>query len=229
MSRNKCLSYFPVRISDCLVGVFILLLFFSPLDVFSGTTGDWGKVIDKNGIVVYTRETGNSLIKEQKTLSTFQTSMDKLVSLIRDIKNRENWFKRLSSVEILKEYSPDHFIFRMILDMPYPLTDKEVIQELQIIPDSLHKKTRIKFNSRPEFLPPDDNYIRVLQSYGHYELKETAQGTVFLQLISFNDPGKGFPPALYNLFVAQAPYRLIRHFHEEINKMNAQENAGRDK
>jgi hypothetical protein len=226
MYRNKQPRYFLIKISDCLAGVFILLLFFSPLKVFSDTTGGWEKVIDKNGIVVYTRKTGSSLIKEQKTISTFHTSMNELVSLIKNIKNREKWFRRLTSVEILKEFNPDHFIFRMIIDMPYPLIDKELIQELQVIKDHLNKMVTIKFSCRPDYLPPDDNYIRVRQSYGHYELRENPDGSIHLFLISLSDPGKGVPPGLYNLFVAQAPYRLILNFHEEVNQLNSHKHPG---
>ncbi len=226
---RKHFKYFPVKIKGFLAGVLFLNLLFSPLIAFSKTTGDWEKVIDKNGIVVFTRKIDSSLIKEQKTISTFHTSMDEMISLIKNIKNRKKWFKRLDSVEVLKEFNPNHYIFRMVINMPYPLTDKEIIQELQVIPDYLNEMVTIKFNCLPDYLPPDDDYLRIRQSYGHYELRENPDGTIHLFLISLSDPGKRVPAGLYNLFVAQAPYRLVLNFHKEIDLLNAQKNSGLNK
>lgn len=224
MNWNIHPKFFSLILKN-LAGILTFFLILAPLTVFSTSTGDWKKVIDKNGIVVYTREIDSSLIKEQKTISTFNISMDELVSLIKDIKNRKKWFKRLSNIEILKEFNPNHFIFRMIIDMPYPLTDKEVIQELQVIQDHLNKIATIKFSSMPDYLPPDDQYVRVRHSYGHYELRENPDGTIHLFLISLSDPGEGVPAGLYNLFVAKTPYKLILNFHEEVNKLNSQKHV----
>jgi len=184
-----------------------------------GSSG-WKKAKEGEGITVFTRSVDASAIKEQKTVTYFNAPIENLSAIIGDIKNRKEWFKNCKSVEVVKKYGPGHFIYRMVIDMPFPLVNRELFQEMEIIHNTDNRNIVIRFETLPQYFPDQKGLVQIKKGYGSYTLTQQPDGLVKITLTSLNDPGKGVPAQFYNLFLAESPYRIMKHIKEESQKKN---------
>ena len=137
---------------------------------------------------MHTRDLDFVRLREVRTITQFHTSLSSLTSIIADVENRVRWFKNCESVTILKEFSPGHFIYQMRIDSPLLVADRELIQEMKITQDPETRIVSTLLKTLPDYLPANDNYIRVPLGDGQWTNSPGPQNRVDIVFIYLNDP-----------------------------------------
>jgi len=200
------------------LGISVLVLLLSAFSATIPEENEWTKAREKDGIVVHTRDVDSVRVKEVKTTARFHTSLSLFTTIVADIENRSRWFKNCDSVQILDTMARGHFIYHMFIDAPFLIADRDLVQEMKITQDPKTRTVTITLTARPEYLPPNKNFVRIPVGHGQWVISSASENWVDIEFTYLNDPGKGIPPAFFNMFIAESPFRTMQYIHEEIKK-----------
>ena len=131
--------------------------------------GEWELKKDKQDIKVYTRDSETSDFKSFRGETYFASSPEQAVKALRDLANYPLWLDRCEHGEVLEEITEDEYYIYTRMDMPFPTTDRDVVQKVEVI-RSDNGAIEIKLSSAPEYIPEVDGYVRIPYSNGHWQL-----------------------------------------------------------
>ncbi len=89
--------------------------------VFATYAGDWNLAKDKDGIMVYTRESTGSPIKEFKAITTLNANLNEVLGAIKDYEHYNQWYDHCKSANLIKELGDQSRIYYVELSMPFHL------------------------------------------------------------------------------------------------------------
>lgn len=185
--------------------LFILVL--SSLALLSFTNNDWSLEKNKSGIKVYTRSVAGKSIKEFKAVSVINCNIQELERILDDIPNYPKWQKECLYIEVLEQNSPDEMYTYFEIDMPFPLSNRDMITHIK------KKRTNdgkiIFYNeSAPDFYPLQDGKVRMQESEGKWELTPISSTQTELVYQFYGEPGS-IPAWVVNAFIVDSPYRTL--------------------
>lgn len=189
------------------------------LTAFTSTAPDdgrWKKARERDGITIHTRDVDSARVKEVRTTTRFNTSPSLLAFIIADVENRSRWFKQCESVKVIEELGPGHFIYRMMIDAPFPASDRDLVQEMKISQDPDSRIVTIILKARPDFLPQDEDYKRVPVGDGKWTISPNSGNYVDIIFTYLNDPGHGIPAGVVNLMITESPFQTMQHIKNDI-------------
>lgn len=172
----------------------------------------WELKKNENGIEVYTRNASTGNLKELRVLCKLDATKDELISTLQDIANYSQWvFSNKKSV-ILKTVNPQKIIYYTQSHLPWPIKDRDLIIELDInsTPDILN----ILAKSLPDYLPQNNNYIRVPYSLATWHVTQTPDNKLKVDYTFSVDPGGSIPAWLVNATLAVGPYNSFVKLRE---------------
>ena len=197
------------------------ILFFSFLfTAFIGVPvgNEWKKEKEKDGIIVFSRTNEISKIKELKAVAVFHSSLSVISAIILDVENRSRWFESCESVEIINITNQGEYIYHLKIDSPFPVEDRDIVQEIRTEQDHSSGIVTIQINSIPEYIREEENYIRLILSQGKWSLRPLEGGNIEVIHIYLNDPGGHIPAGLYNLFIRERPYQIMMKIKSEVEE-----------
>jgi len=164
----------------------------------------WNLKKDKNDIQIYTRDYPDSKFKEYKANMLVKTSLETVKNIILDGDNLKNWNFKTTQSKLLKKVNEDSYIVYMYNDMPWPVLNRDHISNVKVSYPST-SSILISITPNNDFLPLEDNIVRITNFKGFWLLEETPEGISITQQL-FGDPGGGIPSWLVNSQVVKAPY-----------------------
>ncbi len=170
----------------------------------------WSLEKDKDGIKVWTRKTPNSSLKEYKAVTVVQSSMDKILSTIKNYKTYEKWMYKVDagSVKLVKKTSDNDFIVRMTISAPFIKSRESVTHYVVSAPDAKGVVT-ISMNAEPNALPANSDYVRISKMNGYFKLVPQPNGKIEITHQAASSPGGSIPDSMANLGVVDAPFTIL--------------------
>src|SRR5580692_9188241 len=110
----------------------LLLLLISSTSIMVQAQTEWNLKKDEEGIKVYTGSVPNSNIKAVKVTCTLNTSLSKLTALLLDSKAHEQWVYNTKTSYVIKQLSAGSQLYYSEISMPWPLTNRDVVVEMNI-------------------------------------------------------------------------------------------------
>jgi hypothetical protein len=172
----------------------------------------WELKKNENGIEVYTRNAATGNLKELRVLCKLDATKDELINTLQDIANYSQWvFSNKKSV-ILKTLDPRRIIYYTQSHLPWPIKDRDLIVELDInsAPDILI----ILAKSIPDYLPQNNDYIRVPYSLATWHVTQAPDNKLKVDYTFSVDPGGNIPVWLVNATLAVGPYNSFVKLRE---------------
>jgi hypothetical protein len=195
--------------------VTVLLFEFS----LSMAQGKWELKKDENGIKVYTRKAAKGNIKELRVICELDATKAQLISTLEDIAGYNSWVYSNKKSTILKTVDPDDIIYYTQSHLPWPIKDRDLIVELNIMPAA--GVLNIEAKSIPDFLPKNINFIRVPYSYAKWKVTEAPDNKLAIDYTFSLDPGGSIPSWIVNATLAIGPYNSFLKLEEELKAENA--------
>ena len=93
--------------------------------------------IHKNNIKVWTIQNSQNPVFLYKAETTYDTALEKAVSLILDVDHAVQWVPYMGSIKVLsRDDKKGEFLLYMVLDFPFPLKDRDLVVQGKMIKDA---------------------------------------------------------------------------------------------
>lgn len=195
------------------LSLLIGVLFFS-LNGF--TQSEWNLEKSEDEIKVYVRDIPKTDFKQFKGIANIEASPDALFDLFVDFDNTKNWGYNLMHIEVLKRISSREFIVYYQVDMPWPLSDRDIINQIKITRDS-DGGGKMVLTALPDYLAEKADFVRIKKAEGFYLVEPISEKKSKLTYQYYANP-EGLPAWVVNSFITDSPFSTLTKIREEMKK-----------
>jgi len=188
------------------------ILFFS-CGLFAQT---WTLAKEKDGVKVFTRTENNSPWKSFRGEVTFRGTVEKVSSMLGNNKNFDWWDKAVTDVKVL-DFKENRFVqYYMIYELPWPLTNRDIVTETIITDDMLTGIRIYEAKPLPGKIPEKPNLVRVKSYRQVWTVQPQDKGNVRVIFEGSLDPGGHIPHWLYNLVITETPLKMLNSLRGKV-------------
>lgn len=192
------------------IGLFAFLM----LSLFAQP--NWELKKEKDGIKVYLANSEDTKIKQFKVEAFVEATPREIADAVVDLENNYKWFVNVEKAELLEGFGKDDFIFKQVIQVPFPFKDREVVAR-SVISELASGIVRIDLEEVPNFEIENDDYVRMPISRGYWILTPSGNGTA-VEYSFLSDPGGDIPAWLVNQFIVSTPFKTIKGLREYLTK-----------
>jgi hypothetical protein len=165
----------------------------------------WKLEKNEDGIAVYTRKTADLPIKQIKVVCELPGTPGQLVKVLKNVEHHSDWVYLNRKTVLLKQKDPNTFVYYTEADMPWPLTDRDMVAETKVFPPSKNKTVRVEVTGLPTYLPKKEHLIRIPYSLAIWEITPVAADRIKVEYTFSVDPGGSIPAWMVNATLATGP------------------------
>jgi len=173
----------------------------------------WELRKQKNGIYVYSKETGTSSFNIFRAETTFTGSLETFVAALQDLPAMPEWSDNVKYVKILETEGDSVLIYYLAASAPFPFSDRDGIYKNSYHWDSEQQCLTVKINILEDYLPLNPDLVRV-KGQGFWEVKLLADDKLGITFQMLVDPGGSIPAWLSNMFTDEIPYHSLQKFRD---------------
>jgi hypothetical protein len=164
------------------------------------------------------RDIPGSKLKEIKTIAYFNSTIDAIYSLLTDVNTHSKFqFGCLTSKPIGKRLNNEQYFYQELY-MPWPFTNRDGVFKQIVNPKSNYKELKIETKSQAEFIPKNENYVRVPFLNSSWDIKKINENQIVGEYHLRVDPGGAVPNWLVNLFIDRGPYESILNMRKLLKE-----------
>lgn len=176
----------------------------------------WKLSRQKDGIVVYVRDTPNSKLKSFKGVVTIPVRLTALVAALQDTKAFPRLFHNCKNARSLKKVGKNESYNYVVTNMPWPVKDRDSIVHSVLKQDKKTKRIRISINSKPKMLAVNKKMVRIQQMSGSWEFIPLKSGNVKVTYELSIMPGGKLPIWLVNVLAVDFPFYTLKNIRELV-------------
>jgi len=192
----------------------ILLLFVILPGVLRAQSWQFAK--ERDGIKVYTRTDENSSLKSFKGVMEVHSTMDKVTSLIGNVKNFDWWDDDIREIKVLGFEKDKFFKYYLIYDVPWPFFDRDLCVETLVTIDPKTGRRTYMARPLPNVIPENPDMVRIKNYWQKWTIIPMEKGVIKLVLEGFVDPGGTVPAWLYNMVITDTPLKVMREVQKRV-------------
>lgn len=176
----------------------------------------WEQVKERDGITVYQREVPGLNIKEVRAIGEVVASMNDLFEIITDLEFYEKINKIVSAAGHVHQRKPDRNYYFIVLDIPWPITDRSAIysRKITVSKDKQNITITDRADSELDIVPAMKGTIRMVQSMQEWKLEKMSDCSTKVSLTSLTEPGGPIPASLVNTMSIKEPLQSIVNLRE---------------
>ena len=191
----------------------VTCLLLAPNTVGATATGmdgalEWSAQEGAERIALYTAAFPDSPFLAVKAVAQIRAPIERVAATFGDGQGCPEWRATCVSSEVLGTVSEGERYVYLVLDMPWPLSDRDLVIHSTATIDRAAGTVTVALQPAPDKKPPTD-YVRA-HSSGEYRLRATGPDTVELTYIAHVDLGGELSPDLINPRVAAATLEDIQ-------------------
>ncbi len=183
-----------------------------------GQEDSWTLKKDKKDLKIYTRNIGESGIKELKIVTEMQTSLSSIIALFDDVNAYTSWVYSTDEAKITQTIAPNHIYYYSISDFPWPLNNRDVILSSLVEQDPETKVVTSTSTSKHDSYPRQKGMVRVEKLDAQWILTPKSGGIVHIIYTIKTDPGGNIPIFLTNAFIDRGPIQTISKMRDMLKK-----------
>ena len=177
---------------------------------------EWELKKDKDGIKVFTRDVVESSFNEFKGETVIKNvSITDVLDIIFDVKNYDKLFPDLSDPKVIKQMGKYHNIHYSVLHTPWPVSDRDNVNEIDATVSDGGKSAHVTVNVRKGYVEENKDLVRITEGKGFWDLKQTDDGVKVVYQYHGN-PGGSIPAWLANSFVVSHPFETLENLHKRL-------------
>ena len=187
--------------------VAILLIFLPNLE-----ENQWELSLDKDDVVVYTRQLETSRFNEFRAETKTHGSIEKFKKIITDIKNYPEWVPDCKSAKIVENPNENNIIYHLKLKVPFPFANRDIIQQIKL--NETGDKLEVEIVNYPNKIAEVKNYVRMPIAYGKWVIHQVSEEEIDIRFQYMADPGGNIPAWLVNSFIVKNPHLSIKNIRK---------------
>ena len=188
------------------------------LPLRAGESDAWVLAKEVDGITLYTKVVADAPVTAVKTVMEVEGTTSGVAALIMDAAATPEWIYGVESTEIVKSDGPDEVWVRNLIAMPWPIADRDNVNQLQRSQLSQGDSVIIEMTNRPESRALESGVIRMPVAEGSWLLTSRAGGRVEITHEYMADPGGKLPDWLLNLFILEGPIKTFQAMRGMLQK-----------
>lgn len=171
-------------------------------------SAEWTLYKEEDRIALYTSEVEGSPFLAVKVTANIQAPMEKVLEVLGDGNGCSEWRAMCKSSEIVKEVSDqEHYIY-MVLDLPWPISDRDLVMHSVAETNAEVKSVTVNLSTASDIHPAQD-YVRA-ESNGHYTVTAIADELVEFVWIMHTDLKGKLSPGMINPQLASSTLNDVR-------------------
>jgi hypothetical protein len=185
-------------------------------DRFSITPDRWQQIYQKGGITVYSQKVPISDVMAFRAASLLDAPVEQVMEVLRRVEITGEWMPDIVVKYAVNEWSDFEAITFSINEMPWPISDRELLLYNRLRLDRNRKFLVVEvYSVEDKSLPVARGNVRAHMHCGETLVRPAGDGRTQVELILFVDP-KGFIPAwLVNLFQKMLRYNFLKALEEK--------------
>lgn len=175
---------------------------------------NWTFIKEVDGIKIFTQNEFGSSLKSYRGETDINASMEKVCALLGTAKNLDWWSEDVTNIKIL-EYKDQKFIqYYFIYDMPWPVTDRDLVVESIIKMDTATGIYTVSSKPLLKKIPVNTELVRINKYRQKWTVQPQGNGKVHVILEGLIDPGGNLPAWVLNMLITEMPLKTIRLLRE---------------
>ncbi|WP_183906849.1 START domain-containing protein [Rufibacter immobilis] len=178
----------------------------------------WDLRKDTDGIAVYTRNLAQAAVKEIKVICELPGTTAQLVNMLKDVERHQNWVYLNRKTQLLQKKNPNRLVYYTEADLPWPLTDRDMVVEAVFSPISQNQQARVEVRSVSGYVPEKEDFVRIPSSLAVWEISTVAKDRIKVVYTFSVNPGGSVPAWLVNATVATGPHKTFQNLRKLLQK-----------
>jgi len=176
----------------------------------------WNFIKEKDGIKVFTRNEPGSSLKSYKGEVIFEAPMEKVCSVLDNVKDISWWDKDISDVKVLAYEKNKYAQYYLIYHMPWPMSNRDLVVETRISTDPVTGARSFMTKPLLNTVPEKSGLVRIRNYQQTWIVRSLDNGNVQVILEGSTDPGGDIPSWVTNMVVAETPLMAIASLRDKI-------------
>ena len=178
--------------------------------------GQWDLVKDKDGIKVFNRKMEGSKLKEFKGNIQFKASVNDVVKFLSNHTNHDKFMYKAKkgSVEIVKKDPNGDFYTYMIIETPWPASNRDLVTLYHKEAPDKDGTVVIKVSAVNAIRPNTNGQVRVANMKGYWKISPLPGGMVDVTHQAYSSPGGNVPEGLANSASVNAPFEMLENLRK---------------
>jgi hypothetical protein len=178
--------------------------------------GDDGWRVDKekDGIRVSTRVVDGWSIREFRGETRIAARLSALAAVIDDLSALHELNDLVTEARELDRESPTRYRYYTATAMPWPLSDRDLVNQRSIAQDPATLAVTITDGAVADVVPPRKGFVRMDKSHQTWELTPGANGEVAVSVRVLADPNGPIPSSIINAMSVDIPFQTLTKVRE---------------
>jgi hypothetical protein len=185
----------------------------------SGEPSEWELRKESDGIRVFVRDSslpGLKTVRAETVIPVDDPYV--IVALLDDPEAAVELMDGVSFVEEIESEEPGAKHMHMVLDVPWPIKDRDVAAALTLLHDEEGRRLILTLTGKPELIPVDRKYVRVPNFDSSYTLRYGREDGVHVTFESTVDPGGSIPPWVVNYGITDMPVKTLANMRRLVSR-----------
>jgi len=187
--------------------------------IWCSATGqsDWNLKKDKDGIVIYTRSSADSQLKEYRARAEIQSSLSDVYKFLTDLEKRPEWVIKCTGLNIIDTVG-NRIRYHTSYDIPWPMEDRDLVVEAKLsISEDLTGAHLITRNVELDYALKK-GHVRMPRYMEEVCLEKIDSVTTLFRTEGVADPGGKVPAWIVNMFLVDGIYDSVQRTRERLAK-----------
>lgn len=180
---------------------------------------NWHEVKREAGIVVFAKEYENKRLPSFRAVGIINAGIFEILAVLEDTRRHPEWLERCMEARELERTSQTTGIYYSRTDVPWPLSDRDVVMSVRISFDPDKGEATSRFHAvRYGPVPEKDGVVRIKRLDGFVHLKAISAHRTHVTYQVDADPGGSIPSWLAKMITREIPIKTIKALRKQIKK-----------
>lgn len=175
----------------------------------------WELTKEKNGIKVYTANETSSKFKSIKVEAVLIGTLQKLVKILRDVRNNKDWVYSTKQSYLLREINADEILYYSETALPWPVSNRDTPVRMRLNLDASNNTLKVTASGEPNALPVQKGIVRIQSFSTSWDVKYDGKNKISIIYYLKIDPSGNVPTQVTNMFITKGPYETF----EKLSKL----------
>jgi len=194
----------------------IFAFFISTSFLFVQNDG-WELVKEANNTKVYTRKVDESKYEQIRIVTKVKAPISEIVNALEDVNYHQEWVYETKETKLLKKNAIGDFEYYALMNMPFPVKDRDIVIGVNRSQDPTTKIVNIKSVALPDRVEEKSKLVRIKTFLSTYRISPLSDGWVEVDYFMAADPGGSLPAWIVNMFTVKGPVATMESMLELID------------
>lgn len=186
---------------------------------YSGSN-EWEKVIEKDGVTVYTLKAPGDTVLRVKGITQAKSSLSGAVAAMMQTSTEEcrTWFPGCTSLDTVQPWNPKDLTYVQLYRMSAfkPFAPRETLLRARASQDPATKTVIVEFTASPDELPLNSCCYRVSHMQNSWRFTPVSAGVI--QVENRMNVDFGLPYPMFNRFMPRGLYRQMTKMDKHLGR-----------